>query len=92
MPNRSKINDPRFWKKWRESGAVADFNQQKSSYEKVIECTKCLWTKRIIKEVVKEQSSWGALTTLIAIGIQKPNPDTCPECGSPTTPSTKKLP
>ena len=23
MPNQSKIKDPRFWKKWRESGAVS---------------------------------------------------------------------
>lgn len=24
MSNQSKVNDPRFWKKWRESGAVGN--------------------------------------------------------------------
>ena len=41
MVNQSKVNDPRFWKKWRDSGAVGTikttYSGESDMYQKMVE-------------------------------------------------------
>lgn len=36
MSNRSKVNDQRFWKKWRESGAVGTIASAEKDIKKIL--------------------------------------------------------